>query len=139
MSGEDVPGGRGVFRAEIQGMPRDDDIDYTILGLHILESFGTEVTSEQIADEWLSHLQYASVYTAEREAYRNLANHLPIPETAVYLNPYREWIGAQIRADPWGYVMAGRPVAAADLAFKDARISHVKNGIYGEMMARVWL
>jgi len=93
------------------------------------------VTSEQIADEWLSHLQYASVYTAEREAYRNLADHLPIPETAVYLNPYREWIGAQIRADPWGYVMAGRPVAAADLAFRDARISHVKNGIYGEMMA----
>mgnify|MGYP000085344753 CR=1 FL=1 len=134
-SGEDVPGGRGVFRGEIQGMPRDDDVDYTILGLHILESFGTEVTSEQIADEWLSHLQYASVYTAEREAYRNLADHLPVPETAVYLNPYREWIGAQIRADPWGYVMAGRPVAAADLAFKDARISHVKNGIYGEMMA----
>jgi len=129
------PKGHGLYLGEIDRMPRDDDIDYTILGLHILESFGRDVTSEQIAGQWLSRLQYGSVYTAERIAYRNLVNQLPIPETATYLNPYREWIGAQIRADAWGYAMPGRPSSAAELAFRDASISHVKNGIYGEMMA----
>ena len=133
-SAQDKPKGHGPYLGEIDRMPRDDDIDYTILGLHILESFGPGVTSEQIAGEWLARLQYSSVYTAERIAYRNLVNQLPIPETATYLNPYREWIGAQIRADAWGYAMPGRPSSAAELASRDASISHVKNGIYGEMM-----
>lgn len=132
---QDKPKPHGLYRGEIDHMPRDDDMDYTILGLHMLESFGPNVTSEQIAGEWLSRLQYGSVYTAERIAYRNLVNQLPIPDTAAHLNPYREWIGAQIRADAWGYAMPGRPSSAAELAFRDARISHVKNGIYGEMMA----
>ncbi|MBO3802935.1 MAG: ADP-ribosylglycohydrolase family protein [Candidatus Brockarchaeota archaeon] len=117
----------------ISGMVRDDDIDYTILGLHILECKGKGFTTRDVAEEWLGHLPYGLVYTAEKVAYRNLVNGLQAPETATYLNPYREWIGAQIRADMWGYVTPGHPEAGAELAYRDARLSHVKNGIYGEM------
>ena len=123
----------GYLQDDIRGMARDDDIDYTILGLHILESHGMGFTTEDVAGEWLSHLPYGLVYTAERVAYRNLVNGLQPTETATYLNPYREWIGAQIRADVWGYVTPGRPELGAEFAYRDARLSHVKNGIYGEM------
>jgi hypothetical protein len=127
------PSYKESVQGRIDGMPRDDDIDYTILGLHTLEEHGIDFTTEDLASEWLSHLPYYLVYTAERVTYRNLVNGLTPPKTATYMNPYREWIGAQIRADIWGYVTPGKPETAAKIAFKDASLSHVKNGVYGEM------
>lgn len=115
-------------------MARDDDTDYTIAGLRLLEMHGLDFTTEHVADYWLSQFPYHRVYTAERIAYRNLVNGLTPPDVARYLNPAREWIGAQIRADAFGYVCPGLPERAAELAFKDAALSHTKNGIYGEMM-----
>lgn len=120
-------------RGNISRVERDDDIDYTILNLHILETKGSGFTTEDVGETWLSLLPYKQVYTAEREAYRNLVNDIRPPESAVYLNPYREWIGAQIRADCFGYVSPGWPELGAELAYRDAALSHVKNGIYGEM------
>lgn len=123
----------GCTSGNITHMVRDDDIDYTILGLHILEEHGLDFETLDVGSEWLSHLPYKAVYTAERAAYRNLVNGLRPPATALYRNPYREWIGAQIRADVWGYVTPGMPELGAELAYRDASLSHVKNGIYGEM------
>ncbi|MDE2768340.1 MAG: ADP-ribosylglycohydrolase family protein [Chloroflexota bacterium] len=126
-----------VYSAQgrIDGVPRDDDIDYCILALEILETYGPCVTTADFGQSWLEMLPYWRVYTAERAAYRNLVLGLPTSEAATTRNPYREWIGAQIRADVLGWVNPGRPEAAAALAFRDAALSHVKNGIYGEMWA----
>ena len=123
----------GAVQGSIDGMPRDDDLDYTILGLHVLEEHGLDFTTGDVADEWLSHMPIRLTYTAERVTYRNLVDGLTPTETATHRNPYREWIGAQIRGDVWGYVAPGMPEVAAGLAFRDASLSHVKNGIYGEM------
>jgi ADP-ribosylglycohydrolase len=122
-------------RGRINGVPRDDDIDYTLLGLHVLETYGDGFSTQDVAREWLNLLPFHKVYTAERAAYRNLVGGLPVPETATHVNPYREWIGAQIRADAFGYACPGQPARAARLAFQDARLSHTANGIYGEMWA----
>ncbi len=117
----------------IHFMPRDDDIDYTILGLHILETFGKAFNSENVAQASFSTLPFNLVYTAEAIAYRNLVNGLIPPQTASYHNPYQEWIGAQIRADIWGYANPGNPQRAAEWAFRDASYTHTGIGIYGEM------
>ena len=123
----------GLLRGSISGAARDDDIDYTIVGLCVLEDHGREFTPGHMADFWLARMPFRCTYTAERAAYRNFVNGIRPPESAVYRNPYREWIGAQIRADAFGYACPGRPEEAAGLAFKDACISHTRNGIYGEM------
>ncbi len=122
-------------RGRIEAAPRDDDTDYTILGLHMLETYGPALSSDEIAREWLDHLPFTQTYTAERVAYRNLVNGMSPPAAAAYRNPYREWIGAQIRADIYGYVHPGQPRAAAELAWRDAVVSHTSNGIYGAMWA----
>ena len=127
------PSYREAVLGSIECMPRDDDMDYTILGLHIMEEHGIDFTTENVADEWLTHLPYRMVYTAERATYRNLVNGVPPRCAASHRNPYREWIGAQIRADIWGYVTPGMPELGAEYAYRDAALSHVKNGIYGEM------
>lgn len=121
------------LRGNITHGVRDDDTDYTILGLHILEDYGPEFTPGNVAAEWLLRLPYHKTYTAERAAYRNLVNDLQPPDSARVMNPYREWIGAQIRADGFGYGAATWPEKAAEFAWRDASISHTKNGIYGEM------
>lgn len=119
----------------INGMVRDDDIDYTVLGLKALETYGRGFSPLHIGRLWLENLPYNSIFTAEVIAYRNLINELEPPQTAFFRNPYREFIGAQIRGDMWGYVNPGDPHKAAEMAFRDACVSHTKNGIYGEMWA----
>ena len=126
-------------RGNIECMARDDDLDYPILGLLALENKGAELTSRHMANTWLSRMAYQTVYTAESVAYRNFVNRRWPPESATWRNPYREWIGAQIRADVFGWVAPGWPEKAAELAFRDASISHVKNGIYGEMFVAAML
>ena len=125
--------GDDCTRGNITHMPRDDDMDYTVLGLHTLEHYGCKFTSVDIGFTWIDRLPYNLLYTAERIAYCNLINDLPPPASAEKENPFREWTGAQIRADIWGYVTPGWPEKAAEFAYRDAIISHTKNGVYGEM------
>ena len=130
---------RETARGHIRWMARDDDIDYTILGLHCLETYGLDFTTENVGETWLRLLPYHQVYTAERVAYRNLVEGYDPPLSATRYNPYREWIGAQIRADGFGYAAPGLPEVAAEFAYRDAALSHVKNGIYGEMWVAAML
>ncbi|MET7316174.1 ADP-ribosylglycohydrolase family protein [Streptomyces thermoviolaceus] len=138
-TGPDLPDLRPEWprcvRGRIHGSCRDDDIDYTILGLHLLRTHGFAFTTEQVGTLWLLHLPYLQTFTAERAAYRNLANGLKPPLTATYDNPYQEWIGALIRADIHGWTSPGAPRRAAALARRDAVLSHTGNGVYGAMWA----
>ncbi|SED90581.1 ADP-ribosylglycohydrolase [Streptomyces misionensis] len=129
------PEWRACVRGRIHGSCRDDDVDYTVLGLHLLETRGFGFSTEDVGELWLLRLPYLQTFTAERAAYRNLATGLRPPLTATYDNPYQEWIGALIRADVFGWTCPSDPVRAAGLARRDAVLSHTGNGVYGAMWA----
>lgn len=113
--------------------PADDDTNYTVLYLLLLEKYGRSFTSFDVVESWLSNFCALSLCTAEQAAFRNFLNHILPPHSGFYRNPYREWIGAQIRGDFFGYINPGDPYTAADYAYRDACCTHTKNGIYGEM------
>jgi len=132
-------------KEQIRFMESDDDIRYTVLGLMLLEESGLEWNSLAVGNLWSSHLTINAACTAERQAYINYQQIRDVPlntdeEQAAFIdwvrtyrNPYREWIGAQIRVDAYAYAAAGNPALAAELAWRDSAFSHVKNGIYGAM------
>ncbi len=119
----------------VDGMPPDDDTNYTVMYQYIVDKFGRDFSSKNIVDTWLDKQPRTAYFTAERVAYTNFINGFAPPASAVYKNKFREWIGAQIRGDYFGFINPGDGEKAAEMAFRDARISHVKNGIYGEMFA----
>ncbi|MEU9999473.1 ADP-ribosylglycohydrolase family protein [Streptomyces sp. NPDC050848] len=115
----------------IDGMPEDDDLNYPLLNLLLLQRYGRDFTTADVARLWLDELPAGRTFTAERVAYRNLLDGIEPPLTATHRNPFREWIGAQIRADIHGWTHPGDPGAAAEQAHRDAALTHTANGLYG--------
>ncbi|MHC5056070.1 MAG: ADP-ribosylglycohydrolase family protein [Planctomycetota bacterium] len=131
-------------RENISFMESDDDIRYTVVGQIVMRDKGRDFETVDVARAWENHLPYGYVCTAETQAYRNLVTRysrclrkgedVDWTWVAMNENPYREWIGAQIRVDSFAYAAPGDMELAAEFAWRDARLSHVKNGIYGEML-----
>jgi len=127
----DVSPRRAYTREHMDGVPVDDDIAYTLLGLLIMEDYGPDFTVDDVGKAWLKYLPCAC--TAEEVALRNLKAGARARKAAEKDNPFCEWIGADIRSDPWGYLAPGLPERAAGFAWRDAYLSHRRNGIFGEM------
>jgi ADP-ribosylglycohydrolase len=119
----------------IDGMPEDDDLNFPLIALDLLERHGDGFTTDDVARSWLANLPGGRVFTAERIAYRNLLDGYEPDVAGSVHNPFRDWIGAQIRTDVYGWTHPGDPVTAASLAWTDARLTHGRNGVYGAMFA----
>lgn len=122
-----------VCADKIECAPADDDTNYIVLAQIIVDKYGRDFTPYNVSRAWMDYQPKNAYCTAERVAFRNFVAGFVPPQSAEYKNPYREWIGAQIRGDYFGYINPGNPEAAAEMAWRDASISHTKNGIYGEM------
>jgi len=132
---DDVRYGKSRMAEYLKGgmscVPVDDDVTYTLLGLLILEEYGPDFTTDDVGRAWIQYLPMAC--TAEDVALRNLKKGVPASKAGAKDNPFQEWIGADIRSDPWGYAAPGWPEKAAEFAWRDAYLSHRHNGIYGAM------
>jgi ADP-ribosylglycohydrolase len=133
--------GKLCCRGHMRRAEPDDDINYTVLALMLLENHGAAFTTEDVARTWIRLLPAGVTWTAERAAYKtvlcNMADEFvngaepgfDLAECSD--NPWNEWIGGQIRADLYGWVCPGRPALAADLATRDASLSHRNDGVHG--------
>jgi ADP-ribosylglycohydrolase len=117
----------------IDGIPEDDDLNFTMLGVVLLERAGRGYDVLDVAKLWLDYMPPGRIFTAERVAMRNLLDAELPPRTATRHNPFREWIGARLRVDVYGWAAQGDPVQAARMAWEDARLSHTANGVYAAM------
>lgn len=117
----------------IDGVPEDDDLNFTMLAVVILERAGRDFTALDVAKAWLDFMPPGRIFTAERVAMRNLLEGVLPPATATRRNPFREWIGARLRVDAYGWASRGDPLVAARMAWEDARVSHTANGVYAAM------
>jgi ADP-ribosylglycohydrolase len=132
---------KGSCKGHLTRSEPDDDIHYSVLALVMLERHGAELTTADVGRHWMRYLPVGMTFTAERAAYIRLAERahemyawgadpgFDLAECSD--NDYNDWIGAQIRADVYGWVCAGRPELAATLARRDAELSHRGDGIYG--------
>ena len=132
--------GAACCRDNIVRAEPDDDINYTVLALMLLEEKGTDLRTADVARAWLCLLAAGTTWTAERAAYRTLlcemSDEFVNGEDAGFDlaecsdNEYNHWIGARIRADLYGWVCPGRPALAAELATRDASLSHRGEGVH---------
>ena len=131
-----------LVRERISHVAPDDDINYTVLAMLLLETHGRDLAADDVRKLWLRQLPIAATFGPERvqliamaQASLATATGAPWPATGwgAVLNPTEEECGALIRADAYGYAFPGDPVAAARLAFVDASVTHTRTGVYSTM------
>lgn len=109
----------------------NDDITYELAFLYAYEKAGAAITSRDVAEAWIGYVP--SGWSAEEMALRNIRWGIMPPESGRVDNPFGEWIGAQMRGAICGQLAPGNPREAARLAWLDGEVSHVSNGIIGEI------
>nr|WP_083430737.1 ADP-ribosylglycohydrolase family protein [Ndongobacter massiliensis] len=114
-----------------QPSTHNDDILFELALIDAVAENGYAVSSNDIALKWVGNISYT--WSAEEIALKNLRRGIMPPESARLNNPWNEWIGAQMRGSVCGLVCPGNAREAARLAWLDGRISHVNNGILGEV------
>lgn len=135
-----------TVRERIRDAAPDDDINYTLIGLEMIETHGTGFTGAALMEHWFRTLPIRFAFGPERLALlatglksfaTAAAQHgmgaVGAGESCALPSPKEEFCGALIRVDAYGYACPGRPALAAWLAWKDASCTHRKTGVYGAM------
>jgi ADP-ribosylglycohydrolase len=133
-------------RERIAYVAPDDDLNYTILAMTVLEEKGLSFTRDDLRAAWLVNLAPGGTWgpergfmaTASAATLGGVEANVPVGDERMNAwadasNEGLELCGAAIRADAYGYACLGDPARAADLAWRDSGMTHRRTGIYGSM------
>lgn len=126
-----------LVRERITHVCEDDDLAYTALAITLLERHGATFTAADVRRLWHWELPVRATFGPERTQLLATAmaallgdESLDGPGWGAVLNPAAEWCGALIRADAYGWACPGDPARAAELARRDAWVTHRRTGVY---------
>lgn len=126
----------------------DDDIHYSVLALLLAEQKGLDFRRLDVGMQLLQEVPIFWLWGAHHQMYWHLVRVKGRPDwekdqetitdaeidaMRITLNPWREWIDGQLKADVWGYITPGAPRLGARFAARAASIALIKNGVYGAM------
>ncbi len=135
-------------REHIKAMEADDALDFLLVGLEMIDEFGSEFETHHVGRAWSKFLAYDQLPPAETQSFINLLHddsfsreiwgdkqiqRVNWQKVATINNPYREWRHGRLRTDIHGLLWPGDPEHAAENAWRDARISHTKSGLFSSM------
>ncbi len=128
-----------LVKGRITHVAADDDINYSVIGMLVLESHGADFTPEHVASVWRWNLPIRVTFGPERALLATLSAAAVEPggrqpQWVRSWNPGSDkHCGALIRVDAYGYAALGHPTLAATMAFRDASMSHRRTGVYSSM------
>jgi ADP-ribosylglycohydrolase len=110
-----------------------DDTEYALFNAKLLLQHGLSLTSDIIAQAWLSDIysesgNYKGAGFSEVLALKNLRAGLMPPHSGQHLHCWSD--GLAMRVAPFGIAAAGAPQLAAKLAEIDGCVSHAGEGIW---------
>lgn len=132
-------------KGNISYVTPDDDINYLLIALVLLEKYGATFTRDDVLTLWVRNLPLLTTYGPERTIMAKAAAYcllhelpegirdVPIDEWRMLLNPEDEMCGAAIRVDTYGYAFPGDPYRAVECAWRDATCTHARTGVYGSL------
>jgi hypothetical protein len=129
-------------RGHVRYTQPDDDIHYTVMSLLLAEQKGLEFTVLDVGKNLLDNVPYRWLWGADNQIYYHLVRlsddynaelTARLDDLPLQLNPWREWIDGQLKADFWGYITPCDPRRGAIYIHRQASLSLIKNGIYGGM------
>ncbi|MET0591034.1 MAG: ADP-ribosylglycohydrolase family protein [Naasia sp.] len=112
-----------------------DDTEYAVMTARAVITHGRDLTADHVAADWLAALEqqkdgYAGAGFSEMGALAALRQGIRPPHSG--RRCAESWSdGAAMRAAPIGIFHAGDPLAAAELAEREASVSHSRDGIDG--------
>lgn len=132
-----------IIAGLLEGVPSDDDTDIELVTLYAVESYGLDITHEEIGDVWKRHIN-RRIWVANRTA-RNLMSEGFVPPDTGRKEFNENWfqIDPQLVNEIWGAFYPGMTGQAALRSKWGAQITNDDWGIhptiaYGVMYSAVF-
>ena len=119
-------------RDMVDKMLPNDDLDLQVLFLDVVKKYGSDFTSEQLAESFVKNCPYAPGEYAYFK--KNFKSGILPPLSGSFNNEvYRNGMGCLIRSELWACLAPNDPERAIEYCVRDGCLDHCGDGLYGEI------